>query len=185
MLRITHGPSLFYTIPMKSEVILVDKNDSPIGTEEKLAAHQKGLLHRAFSVFVFNSSGELLIQKRARGKYHSGGLWTNTCCSHPAPGEETEPAAHRRLQEEMGFDCPMREVGSLLYRTEFDNGLVEHEFDHILIGEYNGPVEHVDPDEAEDWKWISEQKLLEDMKKEPEAFTYWFKLSIEDVLAKR
>ncbi len=170
---------------MNNDVILVDENDTRVGTEEKLTAHQKGLLHRAFSVFVFNSKGELLIQKRAKGKYHSGGLWTNTCCSHQAPGEETIAAAHRRLKEEMGFDCPVWEVGALLYKTNFDNGLVENEFDHILIGEYDGPIEHVDPNEAEDWKWIKTRKLLSDMKKNPDAYTYWFKLSIEDVLAKR
>jgi len=170
---------------MESQVILVDENDTPVGVEEKLTAHQKGLLHRAFSVFVFNSKGELLIQKRAKEKYHSGGLWTNTCCSHPSPGEETLAGAHRRLQEEMGFDCPIREAGSLLYRTEFDNGLTEHEFDHILIGEYDGPIDNVNPDEAEDWKWVASKELLDDMKEKPEAYTYWFKLSIEEVLTKK
>jgi isopentenyl-diphosphate delta-isomerase len=167
-----------------NDVILVDENDTPIGTEEKLAAHQKGLLHRAFSVFVFNSKGELLIQKRTKTKYHSGGLWTNTCCSHPAPGEETEAGAHRRLKEEMGFDCAMHEVGYLLYKTHFMNGLTEHEFDHILIGHYDGPVDQVNPDEAEDWKWVTSDELLTDMGENPEAYTYWFKLSIKDVLAK-
>ena len=169
---------------MRSDVILVDEQDRPIGTEEKLAAHRKGLLHRAFSVFVFNSKGELLIQKRAKSKYHSGGLWTNTCCSHPSPGEETLAAAHRRLKEEMGFDCPIREAGSLLYKVNFDNGLTENEFDHIFIGEFDGHIENVNTEEAEDWKWIAPSELLADMKKEPEAFTYWFKLSIADVLAK-
>jgi isopentenyl-diphosphate delta-isomerase len=169
---------------MNNDVILVDEKDNPVGTEEKLAAHQKGLLHRAFSVFVFNSKGELLIQKRAKEKYHSSGLWTNTCCSHPSPGEETLVAAHRRLKEEMGFDCPIREAGSLLYKVSFDNGLTENEFDHIFIGEYDGPVEHVDPNEAEDWKWISPEDLLADMDKNPDAYTYWFRLSIKDVLAK-
>jgi len=169
---------------MHNDVILVDENDTPIGTEEKLAAHQKGLLHRAFSIFGFNSKGELLIQKRAKSKYHSGGLWTNTCCSHPSPDEETEAAAHRRLKEEMGFDCSMQEVGHLLYKTHFDNGLTEHEFDHILIGSYDGPVERVNPNEAEAWKWVSPQDLLSDMDKNPEAYTYWFKLSIKDVLTK-
>jgi isopentenyl-diphosphate Delta-isomerase len=169
---------------MNNDVILVDEKDTPIGTEEKLAAHQKGLLHRAFSVFVFNSKRELLIQKRAKSKYHSGGLWTNTCCSHPSPGEKTLAAAHRRLKEEMGFDCPVRATGSLLYRTEFANGLIEHEFDHILIGTYDGPVDHVNPEEVEDWKWVAPQALLEDMQKDSEAYIYWFKLSIADVLTK-
>ena len=168
-----------------NDVILVDEQDNPIGVEEKLAAHKKGLLHRAFSVFVFNSKGELLIQKRAKAKYHSGGLWTNTCCSHQAPGEETVAAAHRRLKEEMGFDCDVREISSLLYKTSFDNGLIEHEFDHILIGIYNGPIDHVNPDEAEDFKWITPDELLANMKKSPFSFTYWFRLSIRDVLEKR
>lgn len=170
---------------MPNDVILVNEQDQQVGTEEKLSAHQKGLLHRAFSVFVFNSKGELLLQKRNKNKYHSGGLWTNTCCSHQAPGEETEAAAHRRLQEEMGFDCPVREIGSLLYKTHFDNGLTEHEFDYILIGEYDGPVDHVNPDEAEDWKWETPAQVIEDMKKSPEIYSYWFKLALEDVLTKR
>jgi len=170
---------------MKSEVVLVDEKDIPVGTEEKLAAHQKGLLHRAFSVFVFNSKGELLLQKRAKSKYHSGGLWTNTCCSHPSPEEEIESAAHRRLKEEMGFDCPVRKVGSLVYKTNFDNGLTENEFDHIFIGEYDGPVDNVDPNEAEEWKWEYPAEILSDFEKNPENYTYWFKLSLNDVLSKR
>src|ERR1700747_452208 len=115
---------------MNDHIILVDEHDNPVGTEEKLAAHQKGLLHRAFSVFVFNSKGEMLLQKRNKNKYHSGGLWTNTCCFHQSPCEDTLAAAHRRLQEEMGFDCEMHEVGALTYKVNFDNGLTEHEFDH-------------------------------------------------------
>ncbi len=166
---------------MQDYVILVDRDDKQIGTEEKLAAHQKALLHRAFSVFVFNSRGELLIQKRAQSKYHSAGLWTNTCCSHQAPGEDTETAAHRRLKEEMGFDCPVQEVDTLLYKTSFENGLTEHEFDHILIGSYNGPIDRVNPNEVEDWKWSDPQDILVDMKTAPEKYTYWFRLSLEDV----
>jgi isopentenyl-diphosphate delta-isomerase len=141
-----------------TDVILVDSNDAPIGTMEKLEAHQKGALHRAFSVFAFNGRGELLLQRRAPHKYHSAGLWTNTCCSHPAPGEDTEAAAHRRLQEEMGFDCPITHIGSLTYRTEFANGLIEHEFDHIFIGRFDGqPV--LNPEEADASRWISEEGL--------------------------
>ena len=170
---------------MDNDVILIDENDAPIGTEEKLAAHQKGLLHRAISDFVFNSKGELLIQKRAHTKYHSGGLWTNTCCSHPAPGEDTAVAAHRRLQYEMGFDCELRRIGGLLYKTVFDNSLTEHEYTHIFTGKYAGPVDKVNPDEVEDWKWVAPDKLLDDMRKNPSAYTYWFKLALEDVLAKR
>jgi isopentenyl-diphosphate delta-isomerase len=170
---------------MYSDVILVDEKDNPIGTEEKLAAHQKGLLHRAFSVFVFNSKGELLLQKRNKNKYHSGGLWTNTCCSHQAPGEDTLTAAHRRLKEEMGFDCDMKEVGHLLYKTHFDNGLTEHEYDYIVIGYYDGLVNQVNPEEAEDHKWEAPEKILEGIKKHPTHYSYWFKLSLEDILAKR
>lgn len=174
-----------YSISMPNNVILVDEQDNPVGTEEKLAAHQKGLLHRAFSIFTFNSKGELLLQRRAKSKYHSGGLWTNTVCSHQSPGESTEDAAHRRLMEEMGFDCPVKEVGFLLYKTHFENGLTEHEFDHILLGSYDGPIDHVNPEEVEEWKWIKPENLLEDMKDNPDAYTYWFRLSIQDVLEKR
>lgn len=170
---------------MHSYVILVDEQDDPVGEEEKLAAHQKGLLHRAFSVFVFNTKGDMLVQRRAKTKYHSGGLWSNACCSHPAPGEETLAAAHRRLKEEMGFDCELRHVGALTYRTDFDNGLVEHEYDHMFIGTYDGAVTNVDPDEVEDWKWIDPQQLLADVESNPSAYTYWFKLALKDVLAKR
>jgi isopentenyl-diphosphate delta-isomerase len=170
---------------MNSDVILVDEKDNPIGTEEKLAAHQKGLLHRAFSVFVFNSKGEMLLQKRNKNKYHSGGLWTNTCCSHQSPGEETLAAAHRRLPEEMGFDCEMKVVGHLLYKTHFDNGLTEHEYDYILIGVYDGPVNNVNPEEAEDWKWEDPKKTLKDFEENPKAYSYWFKLALKDALAKR
>lgn len=116
------------------EVILVNEKDEPIGTMEKLEAHQKGALHRAFSVFLFNPKGELLLQRRALHKYHSAGLWTNTCCSHPRPGEETSAAAHRRLKEEMGMEADLRFMTSFQYRSEFENGLTEHEFDHVFIG---------------------------------------------------
>jgi len=122
----------------KELVVLVDENDNEIGVEEKINAHRKGLLHRAFSIFVFNSKNELLLQKRAADKYHSGGLWSNTCCSHPRPGENLKDAAHRRLQEEMGFDCSLREVFSFLYKKSFDNGLTEHELDHVFFGKFDG-----------------------------------------------
>lgn len=164
-----------------TDVILVDEHDNPTGTMEKLEAHQKGLLHRAFSVFAFNSNGELLLQRRAPHKYHSAGLWTNTCCSHSAPGEDTEAGAHRRLQEEMGFDCPLTHTGHLLYRVEFDNGLTEHEFDHIFIGHFDGkPVPN--PDEADAYRWASPAELQEEIAAHPERFTYWFKLALENVL---
>jgi isopentenyl-diphosphate delta-isomerase len=167
-----------------TDVILVDEHDAPIGTMEKLAAHQEGKLHRAFSVFAFDRSGRLLLQRRAPHKYHSAGLWTNTCCSHPAPDEDTEAAAHRRLGEEMGFDCPLTYGGHLLYRTEFDNGLIEHEFDHIYIGDFDGdPVLNLD--EADAYRWISSDELLTEVAEHPERFTYWFRLALEDVLNSR
>ncbi len=173
---------LLYNTSM-ADVILVDQNDVPVGTMEKLAAHQEGRLQRAFSVFAFDKSGRLLLQRRAPHKYHSSGLWTNTCCSHPAPGEETEAAAHRRLQEEMGFDCPLTPAGHLLYRVEFDNGLTEHEFDHIFIGSYDGePV--LNPEETDASRWATPEELRAELLEHPERFTYWFRLALEDVYAR-
>ncbi len=163
---------------MRNKVILVDKNDQQIGTMDKLSAHVENRLHRAFSIFIFNHTGELLLQQRAHDKYHSGGLWSNTCCSHPIPGELTIDAAHRRLQEEMGFDCPLQEQSSLTYRAELDNGLTENEFDHIFFGRYDGnPV--VNTDEAIDWQWIATDTLLQSIKRQPESFTSWLKLIIK------
>src|SRR5262245_36737449 len=145
-----------YAYPMREiheRVVLVDENDREIGTEEKLKTHQQGLLHRAFSIFVLNSEGQLLLQKRAAGKYHSPGLWGNTFCSHPRPGEELEAAVHRRLQAEMGFDCPLKRDFSFVYRVELNNGLIEHEIDHVFSGHHDG-----DPDanleEVQDWRWV-------------------------------
>ena len=164
------------------EVILVDTNDSEIGKMEKMQTHIEGRLHRAFSIFVFNSKGELLLQQRENGKYHSGGLWTNTCCSHPRVGEDIKEAVHRRLKEEMGFDCDLREKKTFLYHAKFDNDLIEHELDHIFIGYYNG-VPIPNKEEVENWKWISTKDLKKELEAEPDKFTYWFKFSIEDVLA--
>lgn len=164
------------------EVILVDTNDSEIGKMEKMQAHIEGRLHRAFSIFVFNSKGELLLQQRENGKYHSGGLWTNTCCSHPRVGEDIKEAVHRRLKEEMGFDCDLSEKKTFLYHAKFDNDLIEHELDHIFIGYYNG-VPIPNKEEVENWKWISTKDLKKELEAEPDKFTYWFKFSIEDVLA--
>jgi len=125
-----------------------------------------------------------MLQQRAAGKYHSAGLWTNTCCSHPAPGETTEAAAHRRLKEEMGFDCALQSVGALVYKTSFDNGLTEHEYDHIFIGTYDGEPK-VNAEEAGGWKWADTDALQKDMEEHPELYTYWFRLALPDVLAKR
>ena len=159
---------------MKQEVILVDEFDCAIGTEEKMKAHEKGLLHRAFSVFVVNKKNELLLQKRAAGKYHSPGLWTNTCCSHPAPGEVLQIAAEKRLREEMGFSCSLSWLFKFTYKTSFDNKLTEHELDHVYLGEFNGrPVP--DPDEAEDWQWADMEFLKLDIKNNPQKYTFWLR----------
>jgi isopentenyl-diphosphate delta-isomerase len=165
------------------EVILVDENDNQMGRMEKLAAHRKGLLHRAFSIFVFHPDGRLMLQKRAGSKYHSGGLWTNTCCGHPRPGEDTLEAAHRRLAEEMGFDCPLLKVHSLIYKTSFPNGLTEHEYDHMLVGVWDGNPS-LNPEEAEDWRLVSPDSLRTEIALHPESYTYWLRISFENVLEK-
>ncbi len=158
-------------------VILVDEQDHELGTMEKMEAHVKGVLHRAFSVLVFNSKGEMLIQKRSDCKYHSVGLWTNTCCSHPRPGESIEDAAQRRLKEEMGINIKPSTAYSFIYHTELDGGLIEHELDHVLTATYDGdPV--INPDEAQDWQYISVSELKENIERNPEQFTHWFKLIV-------
>lgn len=160
---------------MEPQVILVDESDREIGAEGKLEAHRQGKLHRAFSIFVFNSDGMLLLQKRAKDKYHSGGLWTNTCCSHPRPGEAIEKEARRKLQHEMGFECNLTEVDSFLYRVEFDNGLTEHEFDHVFVGRHDGdPIPN--PDEVSDWEWVEVGRLREDLQKNPDQYSYWLRM---------
>ncbi len=163
---------------MEERVILVDENDNEIGTEEKLKAHEKGLLHRAISICVFDSKGRMLLQKRNSQKYHSGGLWSNTCCSHPRPGEPVEHAAHRRLMEEMGFDCKLDENGHFIYEAKLDHGLTEHELDHLFIGKYEGKV-NPDPNEVEDYKWIDMDELKKDIEKNPSKYTEWFKIIIK------
>lgn len=166
------------------EVILVDKRDNEIGKEEKLKAHKQGKLHRAFSIFVFNSKNELLIHKRSKDKYHSGGLWTNTCCSHPRPGEKIEEAAKRRLKEEMGLDCKLKKVLSFVYKKEFGNGLIENEYDHVFIGNCDIPP-NPDEEEVEDWKWINIEELKKDIQQNQQNYTYWFKFVIDKVIEKR
>jgi isopentenyl-diphosphate Delta-isomerase len=168
---------------MQDEVILVDDQDNPIGTAEKMEAHCAGKLHRAFSIFVFNSEGQLLMQQRAKQKYHSGGLWSNTCCSHPRPGESIVAAAHRRLKEEMGFDCDLRDVHQFVYRTEFDNGLTEHEYDHVLIGNSDA-APTVDPAEVGDWKWVDLRSLKSDMAADGDKYTHWLRVSLGDVISR-
>lgn len=163
---------------MIEEVILVDEKDNFLGTMEKLQAHKKGLLHRAFSIFIFNDVGELLLQQRALTKYHSAGLWTNTCCSHPKPGEEILMAANRRLQEEMGFTTELTVKSNFIYKVKFENNLIEHEFDYILIGTYNKePI--INFEEVCNYKWANLNNLKKDIQNKPNEFTHWFKLAIE------
>lgn len=158
-------------------VILVDEKDNALGTMEKLEAHRKGLLHRAFSVLIYNSKGEILLQQRSWKKYHSGGLWTNTCCSHPQPDEDIQTAGRRRLREEMGIDVGVDFSHKFIYRTPLDHDLVEHEYDHVFVGRFDGePV--INPDEVADWRFSSPADIKSEMIKNPEAFTYWFKLII-------
>lgn len=157
----------------QNKVILVNTNDEPVGSMEKMEAHRKGLLHRAFSVFIFNSMGDLLLQQRADDKYHSGGLWTNACCSHPSPGESTRSAAVRRLREEMGFAVPLEEVFSFIYRANFSNGLTEHEFDHVFVGTYDGVVEP-DAKEVKSFAFRSPEETDRMIEDNPSMFTTWF-----------
>ena len=162
-------------------VVLVDEYDNELGVLDKFSAHKTGALHRAFSVFVFNSKGELLLQQRADGKYHSAGLWSNTCCSHPAKGESVAEAANRRLKEEMGFECETFFKFTFKYRIEFENGLTEHELDHVYFGECD---ETPTPNsiEVKDWRYISLQELQEELAQNPEKFTGWIKICLPEVL---
>lgn len=159
-------------------LVLVDESDREVGTEEKMAAHRTGLLHRAFSILVFNRPGELLLQHRAGSKYHSGGRWSNACCGHPRPSEALEAAAHRRLREEMGFDCELSRLSVVRYSARLDHGLVENEVDHVLVGVWDG-APRPDPREAEGWRWIRREALLGRMAEAPEEFTVWFRLILE------
>ena len=162
----------------EEKVILVDKNDNQVGLMPKLEAHEKGVLHRAFSIFIFNSKYELLLQRRASSKYHSGGLWTNTCCSHPREGEDILDAANRRLDEEMGIKTSLRKVYDFIYKAELDNQLTEHEFDHVFYGVFdNDPI--LNEDEAEDFKWVDMETLNNDIIKNEDNYTVWFKIAFE------
>jgi isopentenyl-diphosphate delta-isomerase len=163
---------------MSEQVILVDEHDRAVGAAEKLAAHAAGRLHRAFSIFVFNPAGRLLLQRRAKAKYHSGGLWSNTCCGHPRPEEETAAAARRRLREEMNFDCELRAAFEFVYRAEFENELIEHEYDHVFVGEFDGAF-FADESEVEDWKWVTPGELRRDVRERPEQYTYWLRAALE------
>lgn len=160
---------------MEEKVILVNQNDEPIGLMPKMEAHEKALLHRAFSVFVLNDKNELMLQQRASHKYHSPLLWTNTCCSHQRENETNIEAGNRRLQEEMGFTTELKELFSFIYKAPFDNGLTEHELDHVMIGYYNGEPT-INPDEVEAWKWLDIDEVRRDMEQNPEQYTAWFKI---------
>ena len=159
----------------EEQVVLVNENDEKIGLMGKQEAHEKALLHRAFSVFIFNENEELMLQQRAHDKYHSPGLWANTCCSHQRDGETSINAGKRRLMEEMGFSTDLKETTSFIYKAPFDNGLTEHELDHILIGHYDG-VPTINTEEVADWKWMDLEAVKKDMELNPEIYTAWFKI---------
>ena len=163
-------------------VVLVNENDQDIGQMEKMEAHERGVLHRAFSIFLFNSKKELLLQQRAKSKYHSGGLWTNTCCSHPRPGESLEIATNRRLQEELGMSCDMSHLLSFVYKAKLDHGLIEHELDHVFIG-HTDIKPTINRDEVEDWKYVTLSDLERDIEHHPSQYTEWFKIIFSKVKA--
>lgn len=169
---------------MEDQVVLVDESDNQIGVEGKMAVHVSGNLHRAISVFVFDAANRLLLQQRASTKYHSGGLWSNTCCSHPRPDEDTISAASRRLREEMGFECELSKAFSFVYRATFANRLIEHEYDHVFFGRYEGvPVPN--RNEADDWRWMDMAKLSADVTRNPGAYSFWLAVCLDRVVAYR
>ncbi len=163
------------------QVILVNEHDIATGTMEKMEAHEKAVLHRAFSVFIFNAQGHMLMQQRALTKYHSGGLWTNSCCSHPRPGENTQDAAMRRLREEMGFEADLQKVFDFVYRAPFDNGLTEYEFDHVFVGYFDGNVE-VNSEEVNNYAYMSMTDIAAAIEDRPEMFTAWFHIAFPKVM---
>ena len=165
---------------MEQQVILVNEKDEVTGTAGKMEAHQTGLLHRAFSIFVFNSQGDMLLQQRAIDKYHSGGLWTNACCSHPNPGEQIQEAAQKRLKEEMGFVIPITKSFEFVYKTNFENGLTEYEFDHVFVGEYDGPVNY-NKEEVMDFSYKSMNDIKTSLQTHPEKYTAWFHLAFPGI----
>ncbi|WP_438976539.1 isopentenyl-diphosphate Delta-isomerase [Polaribacter sp.] len=164
---------------MEELVVLVDKNDNQIGLMPKMEAHEKAVLHRAFSVFTFNNKGELLLQQRAAHKYHSPLLWTNTCCSHQKEGETNIEAGKRRLQEEMGFTTELKEVFSFIYKAPFENGLTEHELDHVMVGDFDGEP-NINKDEVESYKWMLLEDVKNDIENNPEIYTEWFKIIFKE-----
>jgi isopentenyl-diphosphate delta-isomerase len=164
---------------VEEKVILVDKNDNPIGLMNKLEAHEKAVLHRAFSVFILNDKKELMLQQRAHHKYHSPLLWTNTCCSHQRENETNIQAGTRRLREEMGFETELKEMFHFIYKAPFDNGLTEHELDHVMIGYYND-IPMINEEEVESWKWMKIEDIKNDMITNPNIYTVWFKIIFEE-----
>ena len=169
---------------MDETVILVNEIDEMIGTHDKLKTHEDGVLHRAFSIFILNASGQLLIQRRASTKYHSKDLWSNTCCGHPRPWETVEEAAHRRLMEEMGFDCKLKSIFSFIYRATLDSNLTEYEYDHVFVGHFDGnPTPSFA--EVQDWRWVDARLLINDIHSSGQEYTVWLKLSLERVIAYR
>lgn len=164
---------------MEENVILVDELDNQLGLMPKMQAHEKAVLHRAFSVFIFNDKGELMLQQRAAHKYHSPLLWTNTCCSHQRDGETNIEAGKRRLIEEMGFKTNLKEIFSFVYKAQFDNGLTEHELDHVMIGNYNG-VPKINPDEVASYKWMTLEAVKKDIELQPNIYTAWFKIIFKE-----
>ena len=168
----------------REEVILVNEADTPVGTMEKMEAHRKALLHRAFSVFIFNSKGEMLLQRRALCKYHSPGLWTNACCSHPRPGEDTLAAASRRLREELGFTTGLEKLFDFTYRSEYDNGLTEFEFDHVFVGHYEDGDIHPNAAEVSDYVYRPLEEIRAGLASRPDIFTSWFQLAFPLVTEK-
>ena len=164
---------------IEEQVILVNEQDEPIGLMNKMEAHKKAVLHRAFSVFILNDKNEVMLQQRAHHKYHSPLLWTNTCCSHQRAGETNIDAGKRRLYEEMGFEVELKELFHFIYKAPFDNGLTEHELDHVMIGYYNeAPI--INPDEVESWKWMTIEAIKEDMIENPDTYTVWFKIIFDE-----
>ncbi|MDD5433461.1 MAG: isopentenyl-diphosphate Delta-isomerase [Candidatus Pacebacteria bacterium] len=165
----------------KKQVILVDENDNQIGEMEKLKAHQLGALHRSFSIFIFNLKGEMLLQKRSKSKYHSPGLWSNACCSHPENKKSITKEAQKRLEKEMGIKLYLREILSIVYKAKVGD-LIEHEFDHIFIGTFNGSAKP-NKKEVEAWKWVAIDELRKDIAEKPEIYAEWFKIILEQVIA--
>ena len=166
---------------LEERVLLVNRQDEVIGIEDKMRAHLLGTLHRAFSVFVINSAGKLLLQRRAATKYHSRNLWSNTCCGHPRPEETIARASRRRLREEMGLELNLKEVFSFVYRANLEDGLIENEYNHVLVGVFEG-VPKPDPAEISEWRWVDLQEVSGDLKKNPANYTYWFRISFDRFL---